>query len=249
MKMKLEILPGSRKARVQPSHVIDYERFRSAFAEPEESELHLLEKFYAARALIFGNQPETFVGGAVGDVGNRERQVRVDVAGVGDGEITVVFCETGPPSSEFLKSLSLVDRADNSRAIVMYPFRPNLEFFEDNFGESFDSGKIQVEQLGWGAGGFERTFRQALELMDLLTNETRVRMLTPLLEKPQGKRHYRNEINPKLVYENLTSLLQHHLIDESEEDMYNLTPTGKRILCEYLAFVEKVRRIMDYERQ
>jgi hypothetical protein len=39
------------------------------------------------------------------------------------------------------------------------------------------------------------------------------------------------------------------LIDESEEDMYNLTPTGKRILCEYLAFVEKVRRIMDYERQ
>jgi predicted transcriptional regulator len=114
----------------------------------------------------------------------------------------------------------------------------------DQFADSIENGKIQLEQFAWGEHGLERTFRDALEIMDLFTNETRVRMLMPLLERPYGKRHFRSEINPKLVYENLSSLLQHKLIGETEDDLYNLTPVGNRLLCEYLAFVERVRHML-----
>jgi predicted transcriptional regulator len=85
--------------------------------------------------------------------------------------------------------------------------------------------------------------------MDLLGNETRVRMLVPLLERPHGKRHYRAEINPKLVYENVTSLLTHRLIDELDDDTYGLTTIGKQIFCEYMAFVERVRRVLEENRE
>jgi len=81
--------------------------------------------------------------------------------------------------------------------------------------------------------------------MDLLCNETRVKMLLPLLEHPQGKRKFREEINPKLIYENVPLLRTHKLINELADDLYDLTPMGKTILGEYLAFVEKVRDLLE----
>ena len=80
--------------------------------------------------------------------------------------------------------------------------------------------------------------------MDVLCNETRVKMLLPLLEHPQGKKNFREEINPKLIYENVPLLRTHKLIDELSNDLYDLTPMGKTILGEYLAFVEKVRDLL-----
>lgn len=247
--MKLEILSPARRLRVQPSHIVDYDRFSADFRESGESELHLLEKYYAARSLIRGNGGETFIGAIVGDPARKERQFRVDLSSETPVGITAVFCETAPPSDELIKNLGLIERSDNSRAIVLYPYRINIDALTDQLGESFDRGKIQLEQVPWGERGLERTFREALEIMDLLTNETRVRMLMPLLERPYGKRHYRSEINPKLVYENLSSLLEHNLIDESDDELYNLTPVGNRILCEYLAFVEKVKRMLEEARR
>jgi predicted transcriptional regulator len=85
--------------------------------------------------------------------------------------------------------------------------------------------------------------------MDVLTNETRVKMLLPLLEQPQGKRHFREDINPKLIYENVPLLQTHKLIDELSDDLYGLTTMGKMILGEYLAFVEKVRHLLEQERE
>ena len=70
-------------------------------------------------------------------------------------------------------------------------------------------------------------------------------MLLPLLERPQGKKQYRQEINPKLIYENVPLLRTHKLIAELADDLYDLTPMGKTILCEYLAFVEKVSGLLE----
>lgn len=88
-----------------------------------------------------------------------------------------------------------------------------------------------------------------MELMEVLTNKTRVKMLLPLLEQPQGKRHFREDINPKLIYENVPLLRTHKLINELSDDLYDLTPMGKNILCEYLAFVEKVRHLLEVEKR
>jgi len=55
----------------------------------------------------------------------------------------------------------------------------------------------------------------------------------------------REEINPKLIYENVPLLRTHKLIDELADDLYDLTPMGKAILCEYLTFVEQVRRLLE----
>jgi hypothetical protein len=242
--MRLEILQPSKRSRVLPYHIVDYARFRSDFRETDETELHLLEKFHAARSLALGAPTDAFVGVVLGDPAKRERQFRVDVVGEGEDGVIAVFCETGPPSGELVRNLELIERADNSRAVLVYPYRVNVNPLLDQFADSIENGKIQLEQFAWGEHGLERTFRDALEIMDLFTNETRVRMLMPLLERPYGKRHFRSEINPKLVYENLSSLLQHKLIGETEDDLYNLTPVGNRLLCEYLAFVERVRHML-----
>jgi len=138
-----------------------------------------------------------------------------------------------------------MDGAENSKTVVVYPFRVNSESIGSKFPRAFESGRIVIERLNWRDRGLEKAFRQTLELMDLLCNETRVKMLLPLLERPQGKKNFREGINPKLIYENVPLLRTHKLISELSDDLYDLTPIGKTILGEYLAFVEKVRDLME----
>jgi DNA-binding PadR family transcriptional regulator len=84
-------------------------------------------------------------------------------------------------------------------------------------------------------------------MVELFANQTRVRMLTPLLEKGFKKRDYRRVINPKLLYENLASLLENGIINESEDESYRLTQLGSDLLGEYLTFLERVRRAIEGE--
>ena len=95
----------------------------------------------------------------------------------------------------------------------------------------------------------EDTFQEAMEYINLLCNETRVRMLLPLLKETRRKGEYRARINPKLVYENIANLIEHNLLDEFSRNEYTLTPVGKQILGEYLAFIQRVKRtIKEFER-
>jgi hypothetical protein len=231
-------------------HVVNYTAFRDDFRTANnESELHLLEKFHAARVLSEDGDVDTFVDPILYDPEKHSHRVTADLAGIEDGNLTAVFCETEPPGESLIKNLELLDEAENSKAVVVYPFKVDSGKIDAKFRESVGNGKFLVEHLNWSDRSLERAFREALELMDLLCNETRVKMLLPLLEKPQGKRHFREGINPKLIYENVPLLRTHKLIDELSDDLYDLTPIGKTILCEYLAFVEKVRRLLGEERK
>jgi hypothetical protein len=248
--MRLEIQPSSRKRRVLPMHVVNYTAFRDDFRTREnESELHLLEKFHAARVLSQDGDVDTFIDPVLYDPEKHSHRVTADLAGVEEGNLTAVFCETEPPGESLIRNLELLDEAENSKAVVVYPFKVDPGQIDAKFRESINNGKFMIEHLNWSDRSLERAFREALELMDLLCNETRVKMLLPLLEKPQGKKHFREEINPKLIYENVPLLRTHKLIDELSDDLYDLTPIGKTILCEYLAFVEKVRRLLGEERK
>ncbi len=227
-------------------HVLDYSAFRGDFrVQEDESELHLLEKFHAARSLSEKGDLDTFVEATLYDPASQLSRLTADLVGVHDEGFTAVFCETKPPSESLIKDLRLIDEAENSRAVVVYPLKVDSEAIDDEFPEAVETGRFVVEHLSWRERGMERAFREAMELMELLCNETRVKMLIPLLEHPQGKRHFREEINPKLIYANVPLLRSYKLINELSNDLYDLTPMGKAILCEYLAFVDKVRHLRE----
>jgi DNA-binding transcriptional ArsR family regulator len=230
--------------------MLDYMAFREAFSsETDENELHMLEKFHAARSMIQRGLQETFVSVTLRTIPETERDLDVDVCGIDRDNMNLVFCETGPVNENLLQSLELVEDAENANVILLFPSRIDTSEIADRFPEAVGSGKIEIQRLHWRERAIDGTFREALEIMALLGNETRVRMLVPLLERPHGKRHYRMEINPKLVYENVTSLLTHRMIDELEDDTYGFTQVGRQIFCEYMAFVERVRRVLEENKE
>jgi hypothetical protein len=247
--LRLAILDSTKTARVLPVHMLDYMAFREAFGSEDETELHMLEKFHATRSMIQRGFQDTFVSPTLRTVPKTDRVLDVDVCGIDQDNLNLVFCETDPVNESLFQRLELVEDADNANATLFFPSRIDTSEISERFPEAVRSGKFEVQQLHWRERAVDRTFREALEIMDLLGNETRVRMLVPLLEKPYGKRHYRAEINPKLVYENVTSLLTHRLIDELEDDTYGLSRTGRQIFCEYMAFVERVRRVLEENRE
>jgi hypothetical protein len=248
--MNLEIHPSARKRRVLPLHVLDYEAFKEDFQSGEgESELHLLEKFHSARTLSRSGDMDTFVDAALYDAESHVRRLTADLASIREDGIIAVFCETKPPDEALMRDLEVVDESENSKAVVVYPFKVNSDQIDSKFQHAVNTRKFVIEHLNWRDRGLEKAFREVLELMEVLTNETRVRMLLPLLEQPQGKRHFRADINPKLIYENVPLLRTHKLIDELSDDLYDLTPMGKNILCEYLAFVEKVRHLLEEDKR
>lgn len=229
-------------------HVVNYTAFRQDFrTQEDESELHLLEKFHAARMLSRSGDVDTFVQPVLYDPEKHSNRFTADLAGVQGNTLTAVFCETNAPDQLLIEDLKMLDQAENSKAVVVYPSKVNSGPIDSEFSDAVDSGKFVIEHLNWRDRGLERAFREALELMDVLCNETRVKMLLPLLERPQGKKNFREGINPKLIYENVPLLRAHKLIDELSDDLYDLTPIGKTILGEYLAFVEKVRDLLEKE--
>jgi len=248
--LRLAVVESSRTGRVLPVHILDYVAFRGTFgSEQDQTELHMLEKFYAARSMIQRGLQNTLVSATLRTIPDTGRRLDVDVCGIDRHKLNLAFCETGPVDEKLFESLELVDYAENANATLIFPSKIDASEIADRFPEAVESGKFEIQRLPWRERALDRTLREALEVMDLLGNETRVRMLVPLLERPYGKRHYRTEINPKLVYENVTSLLTHRLIDELEDDTYGLTPVGRQIFCEYMAFLERVRRVLEENKE
>lgn len=250
VELQLEVPVSSKKRRILPKHLLDYEVFSENFrSEESETELHMLEKFHAARILSKNADVDAYVDAVLCDPDRHSRRITVDIVGVHEDGLTAIFCETKPPNEDLIKDLEMVDESQNSKAVVVYPFKINSDTIEAKFHSAVNTGKFVIEHLNWRDKGLERAFRDVLELMDVLTNETRVRMLLPLLEHPQGKKHFREDINPKLIYENVPLLRTHKLIDELSDDLYGLTPIGKMILCEYLSFVEKVSQLLENDKR
>ena len=243
--LRLAVLESSITKRVLPVHILDYRAFREIFGPEEgETELHTLEKYHAARSMIQHGLQNILVSATLRTIPETKRTINVDVCGKDDGNLNLVFCEIGPAQERLIRDLELIEDAENANATLVFPSRINTNEINDRFAEALESGKIEIQRLPWQERVLDRSFREVLEIMDLLGNETRFRMLVPLLERPHGKRHYRTEINPKLVYENVTTLLSHRMIDEMEDDTYGFTNIGRQIFCEYMAFLERVRRAL-----
>src|SRR2546425_7163 len=122
--------------------------------------------------------------------------------------------------------------------------QPN-ETSELHVFEKFNAGKIVVEPLGWFGDQLDQTLQETFRLIDVLGNETRMRMLAPLFRKTGAKKEYRTSINPKLVYKNLETFLETGLIDEMDSGNYELSQLGKSIMADFIAFLERTRRTLD----
>ncbi len=235
-------------SEIRPRDIVDYGAFRRRFRKDEtESELHLAERFHAAKILFERGNERVYVEVRLKTEGGPPRPpatFTADVCGVNSDELTLAFCETSPPTDELLEKLGVVEKAANARALILYPFSASLSHLASSWTEY---KKLDVARVPWLDERIDDTFREVIEMVELLANQTRVRMLTPLLERGFRKRDYRRVINPKLLYENLANLLESGIIDEAEDESYRLTRLGSDLLGEYLAFLERVRRAIERE--
>jgi DNA-binding HxlR family transcriptional regulator len=239
---------ASNLTEIRPRDIIDYSAFRRRFRTGDkESELHLVERFHAAKLLFERGSEHVYAEVplvARGNAGDTSAAVTADVCGIKDDNLTLVFCETTPPTEQFLEKLEIVEKASNARAILLYPFSTRLPRVS---GAKTRHEKLDVAFVPWLDEQIDDAFQQVMEMVELFANRTRVRMLTPLLEKRFRKRDYRRVINPKLLYENLSSLIERGIIDEDEDESYALTRLGSDLFGEYLAFRERVRRVIERE--
>jgi len=237
-----------KPSEIRPRDIMDYGAFRRRFRKNKtESELHLAERFHAAKILfergnecVYVEVPLRTEGGPPGSTAT----ITADVCGVNSDELTLVFCETSPPTDELLEKLRVVEKAANARAVILSPFSAGLPNLADIRTEY---KKLDIARVPWLDEQIDDAFREVIEMIELFANQTRVRMLTPLLEKGFRKRDYRRVINPKLLYENLANLLDSGIIDEADDESYRLTRLGSDLLGEYLAFMDRVRRVIERE--
>jgi hypothetical protein len=238
-RMSREIRIYTRDA-VHPRYAMDYRAFKEQFGSEGEPELHTLEKYYAVRSLIRRGCSEVYIDATLE---GPAMSVDVDVAGNCHGTRFIVFCEVDEPSEELFSGLRFVSDLADGMVTIIFPSQTDTGALTERFPRQFLSGQFTVEQLSWVGREFD-ALEEALSLVAFLGNRTRVRMLLPLLRHPGRKRHFRTQINPKLVYENLSTLKARKLIDELSEDQYALTSIGSQIFGEYLTFVQKVRRLL-----
>jgi DNA-binding transcriptional ArsR family regulator len=128
--------------------------------------------------------------------------------------------------------------------VILLPRELDQSILREPVRVALERGKATIEVLGWFGDTFEETFRETLGLIELLGNETRMRMLAPLLERSGAKRDYRTRINPKLVYHNISALSDAGMLDENVEGAYELSQFGKTILAEFLTFLERTRKTL-----
>lgn len=247
--MRLQI-EAKAKSTVHPKQTIDYRAFEEKFGRNQDNELQTFEKFYAVRRLIEQGYSKMFVNVSLTTPNSRKKgqtSLSADVYGESDNYVTVVFCETLPPTKEVVEKLRTLATVENVKALILYPSTIDATGLAQLFPEQFKSRRFTVEQVSWLNDESEDVFENALDLVTLLGNRTRVRMLLPLLKESRRKSQFRMRVNPKLVYENISTLMSHRLVEELTENEYNLTPIGRQIMGEYLAFLHKVQNILENE--
>ena len=171
--------------------------------------------------------------------------IEADVAGVKNGEMIIAFCSASLPEDSVWTSVRLISQSQNARSLILSPEEISPDLIEEEVPRGLDMGKLQIETLGWFEDTLERTLQQTLRTIELLVNETRMRMLAPLLQKSALTRDFRARINPKLVYHNLTALSEAGIVDEPVEGTFELSQLGKTVLPEFIAFLEKTRKTLD----
>lgn len=242
--MNLKVDPASKTVQVSPNDVLDYGTFSERYRlSTESSELHLFEKFHAARLLLREGLDVYLDANVVSD--DASPTIQPDACGIKGDRMTLVFCTPAKPNESTWLAIRTVNKSDNARTVVLSHEELERGEVQKQVPGIRENEKVRFETLGWFDDTLEETFQRTLRLIELVVNETRMRMLAPLFQKPSDKKEYRARINPKLVYHNLTALSQAGLVDESTGGTYQLSRLGKTVMAEFISFLEKTRRTLD----
>ena len=242
--MILQLSQSAETQRVSTQDILDYKTFTRRHQNPiDKNELRQFERFHAARHLI-SQEMDTYLDAKL-TPDDSSRAMTVDVCGAKDGTLTAVFCQTAGLDELLARSVETINESQNASAVILLPRELDQPALRESVRVALERGKATMEVLGWFDDTFEETFRETLGLIELLGNETRMRMLAPLLEKSGAKKDYRTRINPKLVYHNISALSDAGLVDENSEGTYELSQFGKTILAEFITFLEKTRKTLD----
>lgn len=243
----LQLLMSAETQRVSLQDILDYRTFaRRHQRQAGKNELSQFERFHASRHLI-SQDMDTYLDAKL-TPDDPSQTMTVDVCGVKNGALTAVFCQTEGLDEPLARSIETISKAQNAHAVILLPREFDQPALKESMRAALEKGKVTMEVLGWFDDTFEQTFRETLGLIELLGNETRMRMLAPLLEKSGAKREYRTRINPKLVYHNITALSNAGLLDENDGGTYELSRFGKTVLAEFITFLEKTRKTLDESR-
>jgi DNA-binding transcriptional ArsR family regulator len=245
--MILKLVPSTETQRVSAQDILDYNTFARRHQNLKgKNELKQFERFHAARHLI-SQEMDTYLDAKL-TTQDRSRSITVDVCGIKNGAMTAVFCQTAGLDEPLARSLETINKSRNTNAVILLPKQLAPSQVEESVRVALKRGKTTMEVLGWFGDTFEETFRETLSLIELLGNETRMRMLAPLLEKSGAKRDYRTRINPKLVYHNISALSDAGILDENAEGAYELSQFGKTLIAEFITFLERTRKTLDESR-
>lgn len=242
--MRMKLIARDTDQKISPNDVLDYAAFRNRFQKQVHgNELEVFERFHAARLLI-GEGFEAYVGAQLTG-GDDTAILETDACGVEGNRMTAVFCETGEPKESTWKALRLINTSQNVEAVILSQHGIDIKAVQRTIPGGLESGKVRLEILGWFDDTLEEPLQRTLRIIELMLNETRMKMLTPLLEKSGVKKEYRAKINPKLVYHNLSTLTEAGIVDEPQAGTYELSQFGKTVLAEFITFLEKTRRTLD----
>ncbi len=242
--MNLKVDPANKAIQVSLSDILDYGAFSRRYRDSTEtSELHLFEKFHAARILLREGFDVYLDAKIVAD--DASSTIQADACGIKGDQMTLVFCTPARPKESTWLAIRTVKEAENAQSVILSPEELEREEVQRHLPGILEDEKVRFETLGWFDDTLEETFQRTLKLIELVVNETRMRMLAPLFQKPGVKKEYRARINPKLVYHNLTALSRAGLVDEPIEGTYELSPLGKTVMAEFISFLEKTRRTLD----
>jgi hypothetical protein len=238
---------NKRGKKIDPQQIRSYRAFKNEFGIQHESDTRVFTKFYAARLLINEGHKDVYVNPRLSfqfQDGAAKRMV-VDVCAEHNGRLIAVFCVTESLTVQLFEKLRLLSQTKNVETIIICPHIVDIKELKMLFIDYFNSGKFSIRPMTWINSELENVFKEAIGLVSLLGNYTRMKMLLPLLTHSRRKRHYRRHINPKLIYENLTTLMERKLIDERTHDEYALTSVGREVLSEYLTFLENIKKIIE----
>ncbi len=245
--MILQLTQTAETQHVSPQDIIDYKTFTRKHQTPAgKNELKQFERFHAATHLI-SHEMDTYLDAKL-TPNDHSRTIIVDVCGVKNETLTAVFCQTAGIDEPLTKSIETINKSQNTNAIILLPRELDQLTITEPVRIALERGKATMEVLGWFGNTFQETFRETLGLIELLGNETRMRMLAPLLEGSGAKRDYRTRINPKLVYHNISALSDAGLLDENVDGAYELSQFGKTVLAEFITFLEKTRKTLGESR-
>lgn len=241
--MNLELVKRPAPKRVSAQSVLDYETFTRRFHEPQDFRgLKLFEKFITASKLIREGY-DTYLDPVFKHGDNTT--LKADAGGIKENEILVAFCTTTEPDEKLWNAVEQVSESENARALIVAAHGVDV----DTIPRGIKKSRIEVEALGWFDDTLEETLRQTLRTIELMVNETRMRMLAPLLRKSALKKEFRARINPKLVYHNIAELSKAGILDEPSQGTYELSRMGETVLAEFLMFLERTRRTLDSRKQ